>query len=220
MATSTNRFNTRIGSPRTEAYSEGTLPENNRSSKNYTGLRYGNDHGSINFGQIHKMGDCTADILLQASDGRHSISLDKDGERKGCTQVTAPGRISIESGQDRTETEDTLFIHSFNGNVNIIASNGKLRLQGTDIELIAVGEGGTKGNIQILSPSGTVNIDGNKVLVNGKVNLKIASPGTMQIAANSCMSIYSSVIRGVTDAVANKDSKVGGRKFQVSEALF
>lgn len=220
MATSQNRINTRVGAPRSLAYATGSLPENNTSIKNYTGLRYGNDHGSINFGHIHKMADCTADVLIQASDGRHSISLDKDGQRKGCTQVTAPGRISIESGEDRTETEDTLFIHSWNGNINIIASNGKLRLQGTDIELIAVGEGGSKGNIQILAPSGLVNIDGTKVLVNGKVNCKIASPGTMEIAANSCMSIYSSVIRGVTDACAIKDSKVGGRKFQVSQAVF
>lgn len=220
MATSQNRFNTRVGSPRSAAYTTGSLPENNKSVKNYTGLRYGNDHGSINFGQIHKMADCTSDVLLQASDGRHSISLDKDGPRKGCTQITSPGRISIESGEDRTETEDTLFIHAFNGNINIVASNGKLRLQGTDIELIAVGEGGSKGNIQVLAPSGTVNIDGSKVLVNGKVSLRLATPGTMEIAANSCLSIYSSIIRGVTDAVANKDSKVGGRKFQVTKALF
>lgn len=217
MATSQNRINTRVGAPRSAAYATGSLPENNQSKKNYTGLRYGNDHGSINFGHVHKMGDCTADILLQASDGRHSISLDKDGQRKGCTQVTAPGRISIESGEDRNETEDTLFIHAWHGNICIIAQDGKLRLQGTDIELVAVGEGGSKGNIRMKATE-SIEIDGKKVLINAKTMYKLATSGKAEIAANSCMNIYSSVIRGVTDAVANKDSKVGGRKFQVNQS--
>lgn len=219
MATSQNRINSRVGAPRSSAYATGSLPENNTSKKNYTGLRYGNDHGSINFGHVHKMGDCTSDILLQASDGRHSISLDKDGQRKGCSQITAPGRISIESGEDRNETEDTLFIHAWHGNICIIAQDGKLRLQGTDIELIAVGEGGSKGNIRMKATE-NIEIDGKKVLINAKTMYKLATSGKAEIAANSCMSIYSSVIRGVTDACANKDSKVGGRKFQVSQAIF
>lgn len=219
MATSQNRINTRVGAPRSAAYSTGSLPENNRSKKNYTGLRYGNDHGSINFGHVHKLGETTADVLLQASDGRHSISLDKDGQRKGCTQLTAPGRISIESGEDRTETEDTLFIHAWHGNICIIAQDGKLRLQGTDIELVAVGEGGSKGNIRMKATE-SIDIDGKKVLINAKTMYKLATSGKAEIAANSCMSIYSSIVRGVTDACANKDSKVGGRKFQVSQAVF
>ena len=219
MATSQNRINTRVGAPRSSAYATGSLPENNTSKKNYTGLRYGNEHGSINFGHVHKMGDCTADILLQASDGRHSIALDKDGQRKGCTQLTAPGRISIEAGEDRTETEDTLFIHSWHGNICIIAQDGKLRLQGTDIELIAVGEGGSKGNIR-LKATENIELDSKKVSVNAKTNLRLATPGTMQISANSCMKIYSSIVKGVTDAVANKDGKTGGRNFQVNQNIF
>lgn len=217
MATSQNRINTRIGAPRSAAYSNGSLPEINRSKKNYTGLRYGNDHGSINFGHVHKLGDVTADVLLQASDGRHSVILDKDGQRKGSTQITAPGRISIESGEDRTETEDTLFIHAWHGNICIVAQDGKLRLQGTDIELVAVGEGGSKGNIRMKATE-NIEIDGKKVLLNAKTMYKLATPGRAEIAANSCMSIYSSIVRGVTDACANKDSKVGGRKFQVNQS--
>jgi hypothetical protein len=43
---------------------------------------------------------------------------------------------------------------------------------------------------------------------------KLATAGKAEIVANSAMTIYSSVIRGVSDAVANKDSKVGGQDFQ------
>jgi uncharacterized protein (DUF2345 family) len=152
--------------------------------------------------------------MLQASDGRHSIILDKDGPRKGCTQITAPGRISIQSGEDKEEAEDTLFINAVNGNVDIIARNGKIRLQGTDIELIAVGEGGSKGNIR-MKASENIELDAdNKVLINAKAMYKLATPGKAEIVANSCMTMYASVIKGVSDAVANRDSKVGGQDFQ------
>jgi hypothetical protein len=214
MATPQNRINTRVGATSGAANSDGALPENNTSKKNYTAIRYGNDHGSISFGHIHKDAAVTSDVTLQASDGRHSIILDKDGPRKGCTQITAPGRISIESGQDSKEAEDTLFIHSWNGNIDIIATNGKLRLQGTDIELIAVGEGGSKGNVRIKANE-NIELDAdNKVLINAKAMYKLATAGKAEIVANSAMTIYSSVIRGVSDAVANKDSKVGGQDFQ------
>ena len=184
------------------------------AKKNYTGTRFGNDHGSISFGHIASDGAVTSDVQIQASDGRHSIILDKDGPRKGCTQITAPGRISIQSGEDRKEAEDTLFINALNGNIDIIASNGKIRLQGTDIELIAVGEGGSKGNIR-LTASENIKLEAdNKIVIDAKAMYKLATPGTAEIVANSAMTIYSAVIRGVSDGVANRDSKVGGQDFQ------
>jgi uncharacterized protein (DUF2345 family) len=199
MATSQNRNKTRV------------TPT---AKKNYTATRQGNDHGSISFGHVASDGAVTSDIQLQASDGRHSIILDKDGARKGCTQITAPGRISIQSGEDRQEAEDTLVINAWNGNIDIIASNGKIRMQGTDIELIAFGEKGSKGNI-IMEASENIKLDAdNKVLINAGAMYKLATPGIAEICANSAMTIYSAVIRGVSDGVANRDSKVGGQDFQ------
>ena len=196
MATSQNRNPTRV------------TPT---AKKNYTATRQGNDHGSISFGHVASDGAVTSDVQIQASDGRHSIILDKDGPRKGCTQITAPGRISIQSGEDKQEAEDTLFINALNGNICIIASNGKIRLQGTDIELIAVGEGGSKGNIR-LTASENVDIKAdNKIVIDAKAMYKLATPGTAEIVANSAMTIYSAVIRGVSDGVANRDSKVGNK---------
>ena len=171
MATSQNRNPTRV------------TPT---AKKNYTAIRQGNDHGSISFGHVASDGAVTSDMQIQASDGRHSIILDKDGPRKGCTQITAPGRISIQSGEDRKEAEDTLFINALNGNIDIIASNGKIRLQGTDIELIAVGEGGSKGNIT-MDATENIKFESKKFLVNATVMYKLATAGTAEICANSAM---------------------------------
>ena len=214
-----NRINTRVtaapgaASNTDGASSGGNLPQNNTSKKNYTAIRYGNDHGSISFGHIHKDAAVTSDVLLQGSDGRHGLTMDKDGPRKGWTTLTSPRNLSIKAGLDNTEAQDTIFINAENGNIDIIATNGKIRLQGTDIELIAVGEGGSKGNVRIKANE-NIELDAdNKILINAKAMYKLATAGKAEIVANSCMTMYASVIRGVTDAVANRDSKVGGQDF-------
>jgi hypothetical protein len=42
---------------------------------------------------------------------------------------------------------------------------------------------------------------------------KISTSGIGQVTANSVLKIYGSIIRGVTDACAVKDSKVGGKRY-------
>ena len=203
MATPQNRRNTRIGGQTTLT-----------SKRNYTATRFGNDHGSISFGHLHKPGDVTSDVLLQASDGRHHITLEKDGDkRKGSTVIAAPGNFALRCGDDKTEAEDTCWINAVNGNIHLVATKGKIILQAEDVIIKAVGEGGSKGNIRMAATE-LVEITGKKIVVDAKSLYRLATPGTAEIVANSCMNIYSSVIRGVTDAVANKDSKVGGRNFQ------
>jgi hypothetical protein len=184
-----------------------TSNPDSQAKQNYDATSLATRFGSFIMGLVSADSAVTSDVCIQASDGRHAINLDKDGPRKGCSQITAPGRISIQSGQDRQEAEDTLFINALNGNIDIIASNGKIRLQGTDIELIARGSGGSKGNIR-MKASENIELDAKKVLVNATVMYKLATAGTAEIVANSAMTIYSSCIRGVTDAVANKNQNV------------
>ena len=42
---------------------------------------------------------------------------------------------------------------------------------------------------------------------------KITSTGIMNISANSCLRIYGSLIKAVTDACSVKDTSVGGNKY-------
>ena len=183
------------------------------AKNNYTGIRYGNDHGSLSCGHIHKPGDVTAGILLQAKDGRHSFFMDNDGQRKGWTSTVSPGNYQVTCGEDNEEAQDSMFLHASNGNIVVLATNGKLRLQATDIELVAIGEGGSKGNIKMTATE-TVSIDCKKFLANAKSLYKLASSGEAQIVANSVMHIYSSVVKGVTDGCALKDSKNNLQRIQ------
>ena len=193
----------------------GTNPNPNDTAKqNYTAIRQGNDHGSISFGHIHQPADVTAAVKLETPDGRHTFFLDKDGPRKGWTTSLSPGNFQLECGSDNEEAQDTCMINAKNGNIDIIATNGKIRLQATDIEIIAVGEGGSKGNIIMEATENVAVRNCKKFLVNASVNYKLATSGLGEITSNSRLKIYGSIIQGVTDACAKKDSKNGGQRYQ------
>ena len=186
------------------------------SKINYTATGYGNDHGSLHFGRIDRNAEVTAGVQLQAADARHQVSLDNDGKRKGYTTISAPANFSLLCANDKTlvdEAKDTLSIISENGNILINAGNGKIRLQGTDIELYAVGEGGAKGNIKINATESIV-CDSKKFLVSTSILYRISSTLGGEISACGPLIVYGSVIRGVTASVFHKDSKVGGQFIQ------
>jgi len=195
----------------------GLTSKNNRggdtpAKQNYTAIGLGNDKGSFQSGRVHKQGDVTAGPGLYTPDGEHQLSLDVDGKREGWTVSTSPGAFQVECGSKMEEAENSVIITAVNGDISIKATNGKIRLQGTDIELVAMGEGQTKGNIKLTSSENVI-VESKKVLVTAKTMYKIATPGTGQMVANGVLEMYGSIIRGVTDAVASKDSKVGGQKF-------
>jgi len=181
--------------------------------KNYTATSYGNDHGSISFGQIHKPADVTSSVMLQTKDGEHFMSMDGDGQRKGWTTFMGPGNFQVEAGSANEESQDTVMIVAKNGNIDIVARNGKIRLQATDIELTATGGTTDKGNIKMVATE-TISGEAKKILLNSKSLSKLVSSGVTEVVGNSCLKIYGSVVSGVTDACAIKDSKVGGQRYQ------
>ena len=185
-----------------------------QAKQNYTAQSWGNEHGTITMGQIDYTGQVTSAFIVEGKDARHQFSLDNDGPRKGWTCSTSPGNFQLECGSDNTEAQDTLCLESKNGNIIIKAHNGKIRLQGTDIELVAIGEGNAKGNIVCSATESFMIHETKKVLIDAKVMYKISTTGIGQVTANSVLKIYGSVIRGVTDACAVKDAKTGGQRFQ------
>ena len=196
---------------------QGNKGRNNKregsAKQNYTAIKYGNNQGSIAFGQVEKKGDGTSSVMLETPDGEHQLSLDLDGQRTGWTCSSSPGNFQVECGSANQEAQDSLLLNAKNGNIILLATNGKIRMQATDIELVAVGEGGAKGNIKITSTE-SITTDSKKLLMTAKSFYRIASPQTGEVVANGVLKLYSSIIRGVTDAVAVKDSKVGGERFQ------
>ena len=189
-----------------------------QAEQNFNAIRYGNDKGSLSFGHIHKQGDVTAGVLLASPRGDHQLSLDISGERTGWTCSTSPGNFQVKCGFDPEKIDqkenESLILNAENGNITILASNGKIRLQGIDIELTALGKDGSGGSI-IMNANENVEIAHcKKFLVNSSTLTKLVSAGKCELSANSLLSIYGSIVKAVTDACSKKDSKTGNQTFQ------
>ena len=186
------------------------------AEQNYVGIKYGNEKGSISMGQIHEKGDVTSGVMLNAPDAEHQLSLDIDGPRKGWTTSTSPGNFSVECGSANDEAEDSLSMTAKNGNILITALNGKIRLCATDIELVAVGEGDSKGNIK-MEASESIVTNSKKIMMSAKAYFRLATPGIGEVVANSVLQMYGSIFRGVSDGCVFKNSKVGGQAYVIAQ---
>jgi len=174
---------------------------------NYTAIQYGNDHGSISFGKVHKKGDVTSSVMLQGKDGRHRFYMDHDGQRPGYTTLTSPGTVAIKCGADLDTEQDGIFFNAENGDIDIIASNGKIRMVADDIELVAVGKN-DQGNI-ILNASENIIMDAKKINGTAKNLLRLATPNSLELIANGQMKFIAAVTRSCTDASSLKRDKYG-----------
>ena len=198
MSTRSNTNNSRTG------------PQSGTAKRNYTAIEYGNDHGAASFGKVHKKGDVTSSVMLQAKDGRHRFYMDADGQRPGYTTLTSPGTTRIRSGMDLDAEQDGIVLIADNGDIDIIASNGKIRMVADDIELVAVGAL-DQGNIK-LNASESILFDSKKITSTAKNLLRLATPNTLEIVANGQMKMIASVIRGATNACDIKDDKYGHQR--------
>ena len=195
MSTRSNTNNSRTG------------PQSGTAKRNYTAIEYGNDHGAASFGKVHKKGDVTSSVMLQAKDGRHRFYMDADGQRPGYTTLTSPGTTRIRSGMDLDAEQDGIVLIADNGDIDIIASNGKIRMVADDIELVAVGAL-DQGNIK-LNASESISLDSKKIVSTAKNLLRLSTPNTLEIVANGQMKMIAAVMRAATDACSLKDDKYG-----------
>ena len=207
-AISRNKVNSRVSGRDPSEYPTDT------SKQNYTEVGWSNDKGSVRLGHIHKQGDVTASVLLQTPDAEHCMFLDMDGPRKGWTTSVVPGNFNVECGSANEEAQDSLILNAKYGNILITATNGKIRLQGTDIELVAVGAGDDKGSIKMEATENIIT-NSKKLMMTAKQYYRIATPGIGEVCANAVLQMYGSIFRGVSDGCYLKDSKVGGRKFAI-----
>ena len=182
------------------------------TEQNYCGIKYGNEKGSISMGQIHEKGDVTSGVMLQTPDAEHNFTMDIDGPRKGWTTLTSPGNVSVKCGMTNTNEVDTMSITADKGNICITATEGKIRLKATDIELVTTGNKTDSGNITMTATE-TIKLESKKCLITTQAYTKICGSGTVEITANSVLNIYGALFKAVTDSIAGvKDSKFGGQK--------
>lgn len=180
--------------------------------KNIDAIKYGNKDGQIEFGHLHLANsggtesDVTSSVMLQAFDSRHYMTMDKDGKRKGWTLNRCPGVYQVKCGTDVPDNTNAFFLLADNGDIVIRAPNGRIRMSAMDIDIRADGADNTRGTINIDSNQ-SVNIKTGTFDLNASTGVRFFTPKSMNIVANTSMTMVSNFVNGLTAASKNLGNK-------------
>ena len=190
---------------------------------NYWAQEIGTQNGVIKFGAMSPAGDVTASVQIVGVDGRHFITMEEDGARRYWTTMNAPGAFQINAGEDlavnnpdaegrkNKVNQNAIFINAENGDVTIRARNGKLRLEGLDIEMVATGN--APEGVLWARANETLKLDSKNITVDGKQSVKIVSTGLLVLTGLIGTQILSPLVNGVTAASARKLIPKPGKLF-------
>ena len=179
---------------------------------NYWAQEIGTQNGVIKFWAMSPDGDVTASVQIVGVDGRHFIAMEEDGNRRYWTTMNAPGAFQINAGEDlavhnpdaegrkNKVNQNAIFINAENGDVTIRARNGKLRLEGLDIEMVATGN--APEGVIWANAKETLKLDSKNVTIDGKQSTKIVSTGLLVLTGLIGTQILSPLVNGVTAASA------------------
>ena len=195
----------------------------NAQKSNYWTQEIGTQNGILKFGAMSPTGDVTASVQIVGVDGRHFIAMEEDGKRRYWTTMNAPGVFQINAGEDlavnnpdaegrkNKVNQNAIFINAENGDVTIRARNGKLRLEGLDIEMVATGN--APEGVLWARANETLKLDSKNITVDGKQSVKIVSTGLLVLSGLIGTQILSPLVNGVTAASARKLIPKPGKLF-------
>ena len=177
---------------------------------NFWAQEIGTQNGVLKFGALSPTGDVTASVSITGLDGRHFISLDEDGKRKGWTTMNAPGALQINAGEDLLQISENpsggrenkveqncIFMNAENGDIVIKARNGKIRLEGLDIEMVATGNS-PEGQFWVKANE-NIKMDSKNITIDGTLSVNLVSSGIVHVRS-SLMQITSGFVNGITAA--------------------
>ena len=140
---------------------------------------------------------------MEAMHPLHYIHMDNDGNRAGWTLVRNPGVFEIKCGDTVDGKDIGIDIECLNGDINLTAQNGRIRLVARDIDILANGETTGRGHIKIeanqdikLKAEGAFDVKAN-------AGYRLFTPNVGRIIANTEMKIASNFIKGLSCASSN-----------------
>ena len=160
---------------------------------NYWSQKISAQDASIIFGGISPEKDVRSSFMVKALDGRHFLTMDQDGQRKGWSTLVSPGCLQLKSGLDFKEGQNAIFIEAENGDIVIKATDGNIRFEGDKIDFVARDSFSVEAHNKIDINSNNVNID-------ARARMRIRANQFLQVDAPCGMQILSKIIQGVSAA--------------------
>ena len=175
---------------------------------NYHKIRYGTAEGEIKFGHVHTDNVRSAVMLRSGYTYEHYMTMDGPGGkkfRKHSTNFRGPGSFQVKHGKGVPNDEPAIFLDAENGDVVIRASNGRIRLEALDIDIIATG-GDDRGNIQITATDKVIT-SGNIIDCKAVTAAKFFSNKSVEVVGENVLNMYGGLTEwadGATCVVGSK----------------
>jgi len=166
---------------------------------NYWTKKISAQDACIIFGGISPEKDVRSSFQVKALDGRHFLSLDQDGQRKGWTTLVSPGTTQIKSGLDLKAGQNAIFVEAENGDIIVKATDGNIRFEGDKIEFVAREEFNVEAHNKIDINSQNINID-------ARARMRVRANQFLSVDAPCGIEILSGIIKGVSCATKEFNS--------------
>lgn len=188
------------------------------SDTNYNISRIGNHNGELKFGHIHDDSKIAAAIIRSGSESNHYISLESEGEphRKNGTICRSLGSFQIKAGDTVKSSgileNNSVYVEAVDGDIVLNAKNGRIRIIGENIDLIARGGDNENGNINI-DANEKVNINAPSVNLKTRVAIRMVSDGRIDVIGKAILNCYG----GLMDFADGSTSLIGSKGGSVFE---
>ena len=198
--------------------------------------RLGNEHAEVKFGHIIKEKQFAYYVRTGDDGGRHYFRMRSNGDvkqgQKGSTNFHSPGSFTIDCGQDirgaksadggKIVNPPAYNLLAQNGDVNIAAPHGTIRLSAQNIELIATGSDGRNGVIKI-NANEKIRIEAPDIEVTSSVSTKIVSANQVNVIGEGIMNVYGGLMDfadGATSMLGSKSAdKLAAKTGKLSSLL-
>ena len=160
---------------------------------NYWTQKISAQDAAIIFGGISPEKDVRSSFMVKALDGRHFLTMDQDGQRKGWSTLVSPGCLQMKCGLDFKEGQNAYFLEAENGDIVIKAANGNIRFEGDKIDFVARKEFNVESH-------GKIDVNAQNINVEARFGMKIKASSFLNVNAPCGMEIISDIIRGVSCA--------------------
>jgi hypothetical protein len=177
--------------------------------KSYHTIRYGTAEGEIKFGHVHSDNVISACQLRSGFTNDHYITLDGTGGedfRTHSTTCVSPGSFQVKAGKGTPDEQPGILLDSENGDVVIMAPNGRVRISALDVEIRSTGSEGKRGNI-IIDANEKVIMNGQIIDCKAKAAAKFFSENNCEISGKSVLNVYGGFIDMADGATSLKGSK-------------
>lgn len=174
---------------------------------NFHTCRWGQKDGEIMYGYIHN-DEVTSGVMYRVGPegGRHYMTMDIDGKRKGWTTNVCPGVYQIRCGDDIAEDTPSYYVETVNGDMIFNCRNGRIKFIAENIDMIATGVDNTNGNIYIQANE-KITIKSKNIKCDASSVAKFFSTGLLEIVGDNILNIYGGLVDCVDGATKLNQSK-------------